>query len=51
MTSPLNSPKDNSLFRCYSPETRCIFAKMLILLIYWRKHGNGSSKLSGFFLC
>ena len=33
---------------CYSPEKRYIFAKFLILLIHWRKHGNVNSKFSEF---
>ena len=43
----VNNPKDNSPLLCYSPETRYICEENLILLIHWRKHGNGNSKFSG----
>ena len=33
---------------CYSPEKRYMFAKFLILLIHWRKHGKVNSKFFEF---
>ena len=49
--SPVNNPKDYLPLHCHSPETRYYIAEFLVLVIHWRKHGNGHSKFSGFFLC
>lgn len=46
----VNNPKDNSPLLCYSPETRYICEEYLILLIHWRKHGNGNSKILRYYL-